>query len=195
MNDTPRIWVGCLASYNAGHLFGEWMDADDGEDVVNEKIADLLRRSPNPNVEVDCPTCYEDGEDDCKPCKGTGKVPSAEEFHICDAENFQGFDVGRYSSISEVCKAAELAEQYGEAFQAACSAFCGVDEAVEALEERYHGSWDSAADYAEEFARDCGTLENVPEQLAWCIDWERYAQNMELTEVRIGSSVHIFSQC
>lgn len=28
---TPRIWVGCLAHYNAGRLVGEWFDAVDGD--------------------------------------------------------------------------------------------------------------------------------------------------------------------
>jgi hypothetical protein len=24
--ETPRVWIGCLASYNAGRLIGEWVD-------------------------------------------------------------------------------------------------------------------------------------------------------------------------
>ena len=189
---SPRVWVGCLASYNSGHLFGKWMDADDGEDTLNEQIAALLRYSPCPNVMIECPTC-EGLEDDCTDCKGAGEVPSAEEFHICDKENFGGFDVTRYSPISEVCKAAEMIEQYGAAFGAACSAFC-ADEVEQALEERYRGEWDSAADYAADWAEQTGGLENVPEQIQWCIDWERYANNMELVEVRTGGKVHIFDR-
>jgi antirestriction protein len=192
MNETPRIWVGCLAAYNSGILFGEWMDADDGEDMVNDQIADLLRRSPCPNVVVECPKCY--GKDDCKICKGAGEVASAEEFHICDHENFGGFEVARYSSISEVCKAAELIAEHGDAYRAAASAFC-PDEIEQALEERYRGVWDSAGDYAHDFAESCGDLSDIPEQLKYCIDWDKYADSMELTEVRLGDgSVHIFDR-
>jgi len=169
------------------------MDADDGEDEVNDKIAALLRSSPNPNVMIECPDCEGDS-DGCKPCKGSGEVPSAEEFHICDSENFLGYDVGRYSSIEQVCKAAEMLVQHGEAFGAACSAFC-EDEVEQALEERYRGVWDSVADYAAEYAEDCGVLADVPEQLKYCIDWDQYAAGMELTEVRVNGSVHIFDSC
>jgi len=39
--NTFRVWVGCLACYNSGHLVGEWFDAADcpqGEDEFNEAI-------------------------------------------------------------------------------------------------------------------------------------------------------------
>ena len=39
--DTPRIYVACLASYNAGILHGEWIDATDA-DVIREAIANML---------------------------------------------------------------------------------------------------------------------------------------------------------
>lgn len=29
--DTPRVWIACLASYNAGRLIGEWVDATDAD--------------------------------------------------------------------------------------------------------------------------------------------------------------------
>lgn len=53
-----RVYIACLASYNAGILHGEWIDLDglDADDL-REKIADMLRRSPCPNVEVPCPEC------------------------------------------------------------------------------------------------------------------------------------------
>ncbi|MFI9229005.1 antirestriction protein ArdA [Streptomyces rimosus] len=36
--DTPQVWIGCLACYNAGRLTGRWYDADiaelvDGDDI------------------------------------------------------------------------------------------------------------------------------------------------------------------
>lgn len=27
-NDSPKMYVACLAAYNAGHLHGEWINAD-----------------------------------------------------------------------------------------------------------------------------------------------------------------------
>lgn len=47
MNDTPRIYVACLASYNAGILHGRWIDATDAE-VIHEGIEDMLSESQEP---------------------------------------------------------------------------------------------------------------------------------------------------
>jgi antirestriction protein len=190
---TPRIYVACLASYNNGVLFGEWMDADDGEDTINEQIAALLRKSRYPNVMIECPECEGFGDEDCAECKGTGKVPSAEEFAIHDCEGFGGFDVGEYSPISDVCEAAELLAQHGEAFGVACDYFGGLEGAKDAM-DRYAGAWDSAGDYAAQWAEDCGELANVPESIQHAIDWDRYADGMGLTEIRCNGKVHIFTE-
>lgn len=191
MTDTPRIWVGCLAAYNSGILHGRWIDCDQDEDGIQEEIAEILRGSPCPNVMVECPKCY--GSEDCETCKGAGKVPSSEEWHVCDHEGFQGYEVGRYTSTETIARVAEMIEQYGPAFGAALAYF-DESEIPQALEERYRGVWDSAADYAADWAEQCGDLANVPESLQWCIDWDRYARNLELIEVRIGSEVHIFDR-
>ena len=42
--DTPRIYVACLASYNAGILHGEWIDATDA-DEIREAIETMLSKS------------------------------------------------------------------------------------------------------------------------------------------------------
>ncbi|WP_164090762.1 antirestriction protein ArdA, partial [Stenotrophomonas maltophilia] len=53
-----RIYVACLASYNAGVLHGEWIDLEGRDaDDVRDEIARILRESPHPNVTVDCPDC------------------------------------------------------------------------------------------------------------------------------------------
>lgn len=33
-NDTRRVWVGCLACYNAGRLVGDWLPPDEGPEWV-----------------------------------------------------------------------------------------------------------------------------------------------------------------
>lgn len=39
LSDTaPRVWIGCLACYNAGRLTGTWVDAHDAEDTTPETI-------------------------------------------------------------------------------------------------------------------------------------------------------------
>lgn len=42
----PKIYVACLASYNAGTLFGAWIDATQDLDDIEAEIADMLKRSP-----------------------------------------------------------------------------------------------------------------------------------------------------
>ena len=164
MNETPQIYVACLASYNAGHLFGEWLDVDSDAEDLGEAITELISRSP---------------------------ARDAEEYAIHDHENFQGFNVGEFSSLSEVCKAAELIEQHGPAFGAACAVFVN-DEIEQALTERYRGAWESAAEYAEDWTDQCGDLANVPDSVRGYIDWESYARDMCITEVRLNGEVHVF---
>lgn len=163
---TPRIYVACLASYNAGCLFGEWMDATVDAEDLSEQVRDMLSKSP---------------------------ASGAEEYAIHDHEGFGGFKVGEYSSLSEVCEGAALITEHGAIFGAACSTFGSVEYAIEAM-DRYRGAWESAADYAQEWADDCGELANVPERIQWAIDWDHYANSLQLTEIRIGAEVHIFTE-
>ena len=53
-NLCPRIWVGCLAAYNAGALHGEWLTVTDYNDVdeLYEAVkTEVLATSPEPNAE------------------------------------------------------------------------------------------------------------------------------------------------
>lgn len=123
----PRIYVACLASYNAGRLHGKWFDLEDygdADDLQDAVRRDVMITSPHPNVLVECPTCeghekvavVRHGCNDqavrrlgvpsittwhtCSQCRGTGKVLSAEEWAIHDHEGFPEDFVGEYSSFS-----------------------------------------------------------------------------------------------
>ena len=39
LSGTPRIYVASLSDYNAGHLHGRWIDADQDPDAIREEIA------------------------------------------------------------------------------------------------------------------------------------------------------------
>ena len=45
VDTTPRIYVACLASYNAGILHGRWIDCDQGVDHIEEEVAAMLKES------------------------------------------------------------------------------------------------------------------------------------------------------
>ena len=44
--DAPRIYVACLAAYNNGILFGEWIPADQTETDIRKNIQTMLSASP-----------------------------------------------------------------------------------------------------------------------------------------------------
>ncbi|GAA6614928.1 antirestriction protein ArdA [Scytonema sp. NUACC26] len=41
----PQIYIACLASYNAGYLHGEWVDANQDVDAIREEISKILATS------------------------------------------------------------------------------------------------------------------------------------------------------
>lgn len=188
---TLRIYVACLASYNNGTLYGRHIDAAQDADAIKEEIAELLRGSKYPNVQVDCPMCggagcFNDDKDaPCLDCKETGKVPSAEEYAIHDHEGFEGIKIGENESIEKVATLATLIEEHGEAFVAFYnngSVDCDDDAKAwgEAFQEAYLGTHCSVEDYAESLADDVGLLSEMPENLRCYFDFERYARDMVL---------------
>ncbi|MEA9660691.1 antirestriction protein ArdA [Xanthomonas campestris] len=188
---TPRIYVACLASYNNGVLHGRWIELDGADlDEVRGEIAEMLRESEFPNVTVECPVC--DGERNfvssttgqafpCERCKGTGCVPSAEEWAVHGSEdlptNFRDTEHPDLSALMERLQELEdLSDDEREAFDA----FCEVegDEDVDTFRERYIGEFNSWADMAEHHADETALLEHVPENLRRYFDYESYGRDM-----------------
>lgn len=181
-NDDRRIYVACLASYNAGTLHGVWIDVSGKDaDDIQEEVNAMLRASPYPNVQVDCPDCFEDcGRSVCLTCEGTGKVPSAEEWAIHDQEGFYGL-VEEYTSFDRVAELAELLDEHGEAF-AVYADQVGEDYATgDAFREAFAGEYDTLAAWAEEFLNETGDLGEVPERLRYYFDFEAYARDCLLS--------------
>ena len=48
---SPRIYVACLASYNAGKLYGRWIDANQDADDIQSEVDAMLAASPAPDAE------------------------------------------------------------------------------------------------------------------------------------------------
>ena len=119
-----KIWVGCLASYNAGDLHGEWIDVDGDLESLSEAVQAILKSSPSPN---------------------------AEEWHICDHEGFGGIEITRYESLERICGLAELLESHPVA--CVKYAFgCGYMDLAEIpgfLETVHMGHYESKQAYAE----------------------------------------------
>lgn len=171
LETTPRIYVACLAAYNAGKLHGEWIDAHQEPDDIMADIQKMLAASPEPD---------------------------AEEWAIHDYEGFASLALSEYESIERISQLAEFIEEHGEVGAQVLSHFGGsLDEARQALDENYCGEYQSLEDYAEQFAEDCGYMNQVPENLRYYIDFERFGRDMELNgdifTIELGyQEVHVF---
>ena len=171
-----RIYVACLAAYNAGRLHGRWIDVTQGEDSIREEIAAMLRQSPCPNVRVDCLACDGAG---CDQCGDSGKVPSAEEWAIHDYEGFHGLKLSESEDISTVAELAELLEEHGEAYAAYVDTVGEHYATPEDFQERYRGEWESAEAFADQLIDD-GILGEVSDAVRPYIDVEKFAHDLDI---------------
>lgn len=215
-----RIYVACLASYNAGRLHGAWIDADQDADAIHEEIAKILKASPEPNVtrrDAKCPACAKvahitlsefnpnNGPGECDACAEPRvwdgeSYPSAEEFAIHDHEGFEGIKIGEYESIETVAELAAAIEEHGEVFGKLYAEENDIERARKMMEEGYYGAFKSLEAYAEESADDAGLLSGMPENLRCYFDFEAFARDMELNgDVRTietdDGMVHVFDGC
>jgi len=193
--ETMRIYVACLASYNAGRLHGEWFDLDDWQDAdslydaVKEQV---LLTSPYPNVMVECRACGGDGinpneaDSVCKTCHGSGEVPSAEEWAIHDHEGFPEGSVGEYTSFSRLYeikeRLEEAEEEFGDDGQEILAAFeyCfgDNDASISTIREAYRGKYDRHSDFSMEFAIETSGI-NEDSPYFMFIDWDHVWQGQD----------------
>ena len=192
-NDTPRIYAACLASYNAGILHGEWIDADQCADEIQDDVNKMLRASTQPNIIVNCP--FHDGEGyvwneemtethsvplrtNCQ-CKGTGKLPSAEEWAVHDYDNM--VDLGEYPAVAEISihgQAIALADE-----PAAYLAYFDHVGDCENFEEAWNGEWDSEQAFAEELIEDMGMVHGgANELIAQYFDYEAWTRDLFMSD-------------
>jgi antirestriction protein len=149
-SERPRLYVACLAAYNAGTLHGRWIEATTPDDIWRE-VAAMLRASP------------EDG---------------AEEYAIHDYEGFEGIPISEFASFETVCALADFVTEHG-ALGAKVYRHVDEDlDAAREAFDNYAGVYPSAAHFAEEITRDGGT--KIPKALEYYIDWEAMARDMVL---------------
>jgi antirestriction protein len=167
----PRIYVACLAAYNNGYLHGAWIDASQGEWGIWEDIQKMLAASP---------------------------IPDAEEHAIHDYEGFEGARISEYTGIETVAKLAAFITEHGALGGAVLNYYNNdLDEASEALTERYLGQYTSLADYVQEMTEDSMT---IPQSLHYYIDWQAMARDAEIngdlfTISTAYNEVHVFAGC
>ena len=168
-----RIYVACLAAYNAGRLHGVWIEQDtlaDG-DETQARIDKMIAHSP---------------------------VAGAEEYMIHDYEG--PIDLSKYS-ISAIVEAVEwLIDQHDADLAHAVLAV--ADEQYSDISDAQCTYWEERllfvgrdlAVHCEEFHNDTGT--EIPASLAHYIDWEKMARDWsmsgEFTSVEVDSETYWF---
>jgi antirestriction protein len=157
----PRIYVACLAAYNAGCLHGAWIDADQSATDLWEDISTMLKASPENSTCQWCggvtlapgdPTSWD------RPCSHPAHLPGhAEEWAIHDYEGFGSLRLGESESIERIAAIAAGISEHGDAFTAWLSYDSTYDpEDRDAFEAMYQGEFDALRKYAEQYAEDIG---------------------------------------
>lgn len=171
MTTTPRVYVACLASYNAGVLHGLWVDATDA-DTIQEGIKHVIATSP---------------------------TEGAEEWAFHDYDGFGRINLSEHESPEDIATLAAFLEEHEDA-GAAYVKHMGLVEFLsnpEGFQDAYLGTYSSVEDYAAQCLEESGELESIPERLRGYFDYEAYARDLELrgdisTEDG-GEGVFIFS--
>jgi antirestriction protein len=156
---SPKVWIASLSDYNAGHLHGAWVEANQEPDDIWEGINEVLR---------------------------TSRVPGAEEWATFDYEGFGPLRLSEYETVEHISRLGRGIGLHGEAF-AAFANFLGSEyELLDQFEDCYIGQWESAVAYVEEFLEDTGIdriLDDaVPDSLRDYVrvDTEALARDMEI---------------
>lgn len=137
-----------LADYNAGRLYGTWMDATLEPDELHKAVQFMLRSS---------------------------EIRDAEEWAIFDHDEFGGYEIERYTSFTTVSRIAQGVAQHGPAFAEWVSIVGEQSEELltdEAFQDHYLGEWESLEEYVADVLQGTGfydqlerTLEAIPEDL------------------------------
>lgn len=167
----PRIYVACLAAYNNGYLHGAWIDAAQEPWSIYDDVKAMLTASP---------------------------IAGAEEWAIHDYEGFGDVRIEEYTGFERVSALASFIAQHGEIGAALLDYYCGdLEEAQEAITDRYMGEHASLADYVQEVTEETTT---IPQALHYYIDWQAMARDAEMSgDVFTVSTaydvVHVFAGC
>lgn len=129
----PAIWACSLADYNAGVLYGEWIDADQEPAELHDAVAAMLAASPT--------------------------NPNAEEWAIFEHDGFGALHLDEHENLETVSRLAHGLVAHGPAF-AAWADYLGHDsEQLDNFDEAFLGEWASVEAYAQHLLDDLGYLD------------------------------------
>lgn len=175
-NDSPKIYVACLASYNAGQLHGEWIFADQEPQEIQAEIQSMLEKSPE---------------------------SLAEEWAVHDYEGFGSISLGEWPSIERVSTLAKLIAEQGEPFTLWYQNQDGDNfdssELGEMFLEQWQGTFESETDFAYKLLEETGQLSELPGWAQNYFDYESYARDLNLggdfSFTRHNCQTYVFRNC
>lgn len=171
---TPRIYVASLSDYNAGRLHGEWIDAAQELEVIEESVQAMMARSP---------------------------APGAEEYAIHDYEGFGPLHLDEYLPLQAVARLATGIEEHGLAFAHWARGLDSIHlgDYLDRFDEFYRGTFGSMTEFAQETldAHGVDVEEIGPEPLRPYLrfDTEAFARDLALdyrVETDAEGRVHVF---
>lgn len=166
--DTLQIYVACLASYNNGILYGQWIDANQSESRIMADIQTMLKNSP---------------------------IKDAEEYAIHDFEGFGNIQLSEYESIETIVSYVEFIAEHGEMGRALLAEY-ELDEAQTMISNYCHGSYDSDVDFAWQLFEECYS-NAIPDNFKCYFDCEAFARDLFINDyysVEVNGMTHVFSR-
>ena len=162
-----RIYVACLASYNAGILHGTWIDVSGDVDDMQNQINDMLTAS--------------------RQC-------DAEEWEIHDYE--APFSIDEWESLDALARIADLYEQHGDVFEAALEINSGDINYAEKMVDSFAGTYDDWEDMAIQYVED-GLFGDIPDNIQGYLDYERLGRDLsfDYSGTYVGNDLYVFYPC
>ena len=150
--DEPRVWVGCLACYNAGRLVGGWYGLDQ---VADEP----WREGHNPTHEE-------------------WQVFDTDGLHVNIGETSDWAGLETLGGVLERFTDPDQAVAYELWLDLTWSNW--RDDNETSFWDAYCGEWESGEDYAQELASDTGAIDVASQWPYTCIDWAKAWRELEL---------------
>lgn len=165
--DIPKIYAACLASYNSGILYGEWIDTDQSVGEIYDQIKTMLAGSA---------------------------IENAEEWAIHDYEGFGAIRLSEYEDLETIVNYAEFIMEHEELGQALIADY-GLEEAQTMMADHYHGCYDSEVDFARYVLEEYHS-NPIPDNWLCYFDYEAFARDLFINDfcsVEVDGNVHVFS--
>jgi antirestriction protein len=161
------LYIADLAAYNAGHLHGVWVNAEDDVETIESQIQAMLAKSP---------------------------VDDAEEWAIHDYEGFVGIHLSEYESLNTISAYVCFLNEYPDIGAALLSYFDNdLNEASRAGSERYHGCYDTVGDYAQDILEES---HGIPDFIACYVDYDKLGRDMEINgeifTLEVSDKIYVF---